>query len=268
MHSLTRFTFVAQLLAALAAPSAAVTIDLEDVGLNLPIGGSFYYEGADGAGGFTSRGAQFSNSFTDFGGGFTAWDGFAYSQTTDATTPGFGNQFSAFPGGGVGGSPTYAVGFTAGSPSGGISTIQWGGERDVLGAYFTNTTYSALAMRDGDAFAKQFGGPSGDDPDWLLLTILGRSSTGAALGSIDFYLADYRFADNQLDYILDTWSWVDLSALGSVASLDFVLTGSDVGQFGLNTPSYFALDDLFAIPEPSSALLLGLALLTLSGRRR
>ena len=35
---------------------------------------------------------------------------------------------------------------------------------------------------------------------------------------------------------------------------------SDIGAFGINTPQYFAIDDLRTIPEPASALLLGLGL--------
>jgi hypothetical protein len=63
---------------------------------------------------------------------------------------------------------------------------------------------------------------------------------------VDFYLADYRFTDNSEDYIVDEWTWVDLSSLGAVDSLSFTLTSSDVGQFGMNTPAYFCMDNVFA----------------------
>jgi hypothetical protein len=254
-------------LAALAAPARAAEIDFEDVGVNLPIDGEFYYDGADGAGGFVSQGASFSNAFTDYGGG-CCWEGWAYSQTSDTTTPGFGNQYSAFPGGGADASATYGVGYPTGSGLGGVATITFASERMLDGGYFTNTTYAALSMLNGDAFAKQFGGASGDDPDWLLLTVTGYDAAGAPSGSVEVYLADYRFADNALDYVLDEWLWVDLADLGSVESLDFVLSGSDVGAFGLNTPAYFALDGLHTVPEPGSTGLLavGLAGLAASGR--
>jgi hypothetical protein len=259
------------MLSALATTAGAQVVDFEDVGTNLPIDGVDYYNGADGAGGFTSGGATFSNTFTDFGGGFTGWEGWAYSQMTDTTTPGFGNQYSAFTGSGVGGSATYGVGFPGGTGAGGITTITFDAERALAGGYFTNTTYAALSMRDGDGFAKKFGGTSGDDPDWLLLTVLGYDATDALTGSVEVYLADYRFADNSLDYILDEWLWVDLSELEGVQSLDFVLSGSDVGDFGLNTPGYFALDDLVIVPEPSTALLFAGGLIGLAiwrpGRR-
>ena len=64
---------------------------------------------ADG-GAFVSRGVAFNNAFTDFGGGFTAYDGFALSTVTDTATPGFGNQYASYAGGGAGGRSGPGVG--------------------------------------------------------------------------------------------------------------------------------------------------------------
>lgn len=60
---------------------------------------------------------------------------------------------------------------------------------------------------------------------------------------MDYYLADYRSAKEADHYCLDTWQWVDLRSLGEVTSIKFSLDGSDSGQWGLNTPAYFCLDN-------------------------
>ncbi len=211
--------------------------------------------------------ARFSNQKTDWGGGFSSWSGWSYSSHTDTTTPGFGNQYSAITGAGFH-SDNYGVAFID-SFGGDHAGIGFSGGASVLGAYFTNTTYAALSMANGDSFAKKFGGASGNDADWFKLTITGLDG-GSATGSIDYYLADYRFSDNSQDYIVDTWNWVDLSALGVVTGLEFALSSSDNGAFGMNTPAYFALDSLVVapVPVPPSIWLLATALLVLARRRR
>jgi hypothetical protein len=62
--------------------------------------------------------------------------------------------------------------------------------------------------------------------------------------TVEFYLADFRFTDNSKDYIIKEWKWVDLTSLGNVDSLVFAMSSSDVGQYGMNTPAYFCIDDL------------------------
>ena len=113
--------------------------------------------------------------------------------------------------------------------------------------YITNSTYAYLSMRDGDGFAKRFGGVTGDDPDFFLLTIKAFSNGVLSVDSVNFYLADYRFSNNEEDYIIDEWTWVDLSSLGAADSLAFNLSSSDVGQFGINTPAYFCIDEVFSL---------------------
>jgi len=278
-HSLTRIAIVVAGLA-LSAPAPAALLDFEDLGLNLPIANpdtgdpeDFYNGYSAFAAGeetdFSTEGATFRNDFQAFP-GFTYWEGWSYSQTTDTTTAGFGNQYSAWPGSGAGGSETYGVAYTAGGDGTqrAVSRISFDREVSIAGAWFTNTTYAALSMQEGDGFAKKFGGDAGDDPDFFTLLVHGIDGLGGDTGTVEFALADYTFADDALDYIVEAWIWVDLAGLGEVAALEFELLSSDTNEFGNKTPSYFAMDGLHIVPEPASAALFGLGLGLLAGRRR
>jgi hypothetical protein len=238
-----------------------IIVDFEDLSLSgseSQWSGSYPIDGVGGTGeitSFTSRGVAFNN-FSDGDWGF--WEGFAYSNMSDTTTPGYGNQYSAYPGTGYdNGDDIFAVGFAGFST---IPTVTFAGPTSVPGAYFTNTTYAALAMLNGEGPAKKFGGATGGDPDWFLLTITGKDAGDIVTGTVDFYLADYRFADNALDYVVDSWEYADLSSLGMVKTIEFALSSSDVGEWGMNTPAYFAMDHL-VVPEPAVAVLLGLGVL-------
>ena len=235
-----------------SASQAATTVDFNEFAL--PTSG---YD--NNTGGFASRGASFNNAFTDYGGGFTGWTGFSLSNVNDTTTSGFDNQYASFAGGGVGGGGNYVVAFPP-------STIALPAGRTPASVRLTNTTYAALSIRDGDQFAKKFGGPSGDDADFFSVTFAGLDAAGAPTGEATFLLADYRFADNARDYIVSDWATLDLTPLGAARSIELSFASSDVGAFGINTPTYVALDDLTLVPEPATlAIALGAALLV---RRR
>ncbi|MCM2369563.1 DUF4465 domain-containing protein [Aporhodopirellula aestuarii] len=225
--------------------SDAVAIgDFELLGRELTVGEFDNNAGPTGA--FVTGPFELQNSF-DNSFGFDFWSGFAVSRGADVTTPGYFNQYSAVTGIGADGSSTYAVAY-AGSPA----TIARVSDRPFASLDITNTTYAALSMRDGDSFAKKFGGESGDDPDFLLLTIDGLDAGGNSIGTVDVYLADYRFENNELDYILTDWTSVDVSAIGDAAVLSMSLSSSDNGSFGMNTPAYFAVDNLMLAPETES----------------
>jgi len=219
------------------ATASAETVTFEDLSLSP----ESYYIGSDAAGGYESNGVEFNTYYDDTFGPY--WEGFAYSNTTDTTTAGFTNQYSAITGGGKDGSQIYGVGYIGFM---GIKpTITFSEEVLVRSMYITNTTYAYLSMRDGDFVAKKFGGQDGSDPDWFLLTITGKDEEGQVVGTVSFYLADFRSDDPAQDYIVDEWTEVDTSSLPRVQTLEFSLSSSDVGDFGMNTPAYFAIDSIY-----------------------
>ncbi len=203
--------------------------------------------GSDNSGGFTNAGFFFPNSYTDYGNGIFAWYGFSYSNMTDTITGGYTNQFSAVTGKGALNSAIYAVSYIyydwMNSYKMKPNTIHFSTPATISGFYATNNTYAYLSMLNGDgALSKKFGGSTGNDPDWFKLQIKGYRN-GDMIDTVNFFLADFRFANNTQDYILKNWKWVDLSVLGNVDSLSFGLTSSDNGAYGMNTPGYFCLDN-------------------------
>ena len=105
----------------------------------------------------------------------------------------------------------------------------------VPGMYVCNNVYALSSMKDGDAIA---GEPFGAE-DWFLLTIGGSLEGKAVNTTVEFYLGKgTNFVTN--------WTYVDLSKLGKVDELSFTMSGSRTGDYGLNTPSYFCIDNLGA----------------------
>jgi hypothetical protein len=202
---------------------------------NLNLGTSGFYNGSDSKGDFISGNFRFLNNYNA---DWYSWTGFAASSKTDTKTSGYSNQYSAITGMGVAGSPNYAVSYP--SP---VSTILFK-DTVISGVYITNSTYAYLSMKLGDGFSKKFGGESGNDPDFLILNIEGFNSDNKSTGLIEFFLADFGYSIKSNDYILDTWKWVNLSKLGRISKLEFSLRSSDNGDWGMNTPGYFCLDNL------------------------
>jgi hypothetical protein len=104
----------------------------------------------------------------------------------------------------------------------------------------TNSTYAALSMKNGDGFAKKF---TGKDKDFFKVWIKGYN-IGKVKDSVEVYLANFQYADSSQNFIQKEWKTVDLSKFVAIDSLNFYLESSDNGQWGMNTPGYFTIDNI------------------------
>lgn len=236
--------------------------------------------GPELSGTFTAGGAAFSNRYSPT---FGSWSGFAVSNHTDTTTPGFGNQYSSYVGSGADGSAHYGIAFgyhdleetlLGGEPfdpnnplhRSGLPSIYIPEGWEVQSAMVTNTTYAALSMFLGDDFA----GEPFDAGDYFSLSVYGVDSNKHLLDVVEFALSDFRSGDPALRFILNRWESLDLSSLSEARSLHFNLASSRTGPFGMNTPGYFAIDNIRfqVVPEPNSLALLGTMAFGMGWRHR
>ena len=167
------------------------------------------------------------------GWGGTYWAGFAYTNTT-ATDAASWNTTNV--GTGIDGSQNYGVAYYSSwdFPTGiTVERTNTTDAKPVSGMYVTNTAQVIDVLNNGNAFARKF-----EQGDWFKLTVTADNGN-----SLDFYLADFRSSDATEHYIVDSWEWLDLSPLGDVKTVSFTMSSSDVGAYGVNTPTYFAFDD-------------------------
>ena len=204
----------------------------EDVQLN----SSGIWQGGSGDNEMHSGGWVFTNYYSSY-----FWGGFTASNHTNLSQTGMDAQYTAVTGCGYDGSAQYAVAYTYGAQTDVYAAD--GQMHTVTGCYVTNNLWAYQDMLQGGYGATPFGGTSGNDPDWFKLTATGKNASGQTIGTLDFYLADYRFANNEEDYILTTWEWFDLSPLGQVATISFSLSSSKNDYGGMITPAYFCMDN-------------------------
>ncbi len=203
-----------------------------------------FWNGSDNTGGFTVENAYFPNTYD------TIWDfwssGWAYSNRVDSSTipVDFSNylqyMYNAKTGKGYNNSPNYLIGQQH-------ATIHLQGSskgKPVIGLFITNTTYAYNVIKFGNSFSKPFGGPSGNDPDFFRLSIHAWLNGVKSNDSAVVFLADYRQNNNALDYIIKDWVYVPLEVLGGADSIQFNLFSTDTGAFGMNTPAFFAVDQV------------------------
>ena len=117
----------------------------------------------------------------------------------------------------------------------------------AVGCYVCNSPYSYYVMKNGNNYAAKF-----EQGSWFKLVAHGLDGNRDEIGTVEYYLADYRSENSDEWKLNDSWEWVDLSSLGKVSSIYFTMKSSDTGEWGMNTPGYFCLDKLTVSTEPSS----------------
>lgn len=112
--------------------------------------------------------------------------------------------------------------------------IEFGTSVTPVAMTVTNTSYAYWVMKNGSAFSRPF-----TASDYLILDIYAVNK-GVAQLATSVYLADRG-------NLVDTWQTVDLSMLGTVQQIYFSMRSSDSGEWGMNTPAYFAIGSIQAI---------------------
>jgi hypothetical protein len=210
---------------------------------------------AAGFSGFSSGGAFFNNSYDSTYQSWTGWSlstvnntGSDYGPPQNVPDYGGNHEYASASGSGNNGmNSVYAVGYYDGYDP---TYINLASGQHPVSVYLNNTTYDALSMENGDGFAKKFG-----PTDFFTATLTGYSGageTGTVTGSVDFPLA----ANGN---IVTDWTLVDLTNLADASSIGITFESSDTGEYGINTPTFVALDDLSVVPEPTGGILLVLA---------
>jgi len=200
-----------------------VVIDFQDV--EIPNGKFDNNAGLSGY--FHKDNVKFQNTQSE---GY--WYGFAYSQMHDVTTFDYAtNEFSAFV-------PNdsqknkFMVGYISTWDATSIEIIFNDPVKD-LSFDVANNTLAALAMKgeDPNLFARKF-----EDGDWFTLTITVTSTDGTEIIAINL---------GEDTKVTNVWNPISVSS-NNVTKLDFSLSSSDTGEWGMNTPAYFCIDNIKA----------------------
>lgn len=164
--------------------------------------------------------------------------GQAISNYTDPviTNGSFMTQLQIPLSGGHNGSKNFCVHFGYSGYTGptGLPAIYFmdGVERVIDHMYVTNTSHALNSMLGGDAFAEGLGSDG-----WFKIIATGLDANGDETGTAEFFLAK----DGKP---VEGWQKFDLTSLGKVLMVRFDVDGTDKGTYGLNTPGYFAYDDV------------------------
>lgn len=182
---------------------------------------------------FTSDGNVWFGSYycdcTGWGSQMDTWGGFVLSGnfSTSLDTYNFANQFTVWADKGANASSICAVGYVD-TYSGGyaVPTMVLSSAREV--GYCHLAPSAMLATYTPTAVSM--------DQFWFKVIVTGYLGQ-TEVGTVDCLLTDRGVTQSG-------WTKVDLSRLGQVDRLTFTIDSNDTGEWGVNAPAYFGLDEI------------------------
>lgn len=216
-------------------PIVVLTSHFEDM-QSIFQGGKTYWNGADGSGMLQDESVVFTNNYNEEWG---SWDGFALSCSTSTSFSADNyvtDQYNCCvkltqPN-------TFLVGYYSEYGNGEPTIYTTMSKTNLTRRPFypisvnvANAAYTYNSIKNGDDYAKKF-----EASDYLYLYVTGYKD-GKETKSLKLPLAEQG-------KILDVWGVADLQSLGLVDEIRFKMDSSDKGEWGINTPTYFCLDNL------------------------
>ena len=177
--------------------------------------------------------AKFMFSHTPSGNSWdgTYYDGFTISKVASDTL----NQFACVAKGGLKGVGTpFAIGYFSEFTSIPMTNthVMFDDEYYPTEVSVCQNTYTLEGIVNGVGVAHKF-----TEKDTLNLLISGLDDDYNEINTVTYHLAvDGKYNKG--------WDKVDLSSIGKCWGLAFRMTSTDMNEFGINTPTYFALDGL------------------------
>ena len=215
----------------------AQVVDFEDLTLNP----NSSWIGSDGTGQFSS---SYLTLYNDYSTQYGSWQGFAYTNGTDTESEASTNLSSCV-GHGAGNSAYYVNAYIG---------IDWmGGTYDPIPVGMKiNTAHSGDFDNRGAYFCmpvslKKYVDRSYASHQYYFKLKARAYANGTLVGEREIMLADFTEGHS---YMMDDWTYVDLSWIENADSLDFIALSNDSGNWGINTPMYFCMDD-FGAQDPN-----------------
>ncbi len=116
-------------------------------------------------------------------------------------------------------------------------------ERTLVGLWICNTSYTYGIIENGNKFGKEgVAIPLKDTKGYFQVMLECYDYSENLITTKTYMIADYRDGHTQVDPATSWVYWpINVDGVGIVK---FNFTGSDIGDYGLNTPAFLCIDDI------------------------